>query len=481
MKQMRRIRNLKITSVCVLLAFFSWMMVPSGVPDARALSIEDERQMGEEFMRQVAGQFEMVKDAFANQYLNELGHYLITPLELKNFPFDFYIIKDNTLNAFAGPAGHVFVFSGLIEVMDNVDELAAVICHEIGHVSARHLAQRIEQSKKIGLATLAAALAGVLLGGEAAGALMMGSMAAGMQAQLHYSREDERQADQLSFKYMEPATFDPSAMISALNKIQKGSYLGTDKVPAYLLTHPTGPERMSNLDSLMTGYTPRPWNKEAAHFETLWPAFKTVVRARCLDPADAERIFNRELKENPGNPLPHFGLGIVAMQESRYDRAIGELKKAEEEQPNFVPILRTLGEAYQLDGQDQKALHELKKALAIDGSDRDTMFLLATVYESMGQNPAALKIFERLSYLKPVRHDVYYHLGLCYGRENRLALAHYNFGVYFEKLGQFQKAMFHLEKAKELAGKYPSLKPKILKKLKELEGKAPPPGPNDQG
>lgn len=478
MKAIRRIRQSRIVFIGLLLVLFSWM-VPSGVPNALALSIEDERKMGEEFMRQVAGQFEMVKDPFANQYLSELGHYLITPLELKNFPFQFYIIKDNTLNAFAGPAGHIFVFSGLIEVLESVDELAAVICHEIGHVSARHLAHRIEQSKKIGLATLAGALIGALLGGQAAGALIMGSMAAGMQAQLHYSREDERQADQLSFKYMGPATFDPAAMISALNKIQKGSYLGTDKVPAYLLTHPTGPERMSNLDSLMTTYTPRPWNKEAAHFEALWPAFKTVVRARSLEPADAERIFNSELKKNPDNPLPHFGLGIVAMQESRYDRAIQELLKAEDAQPNFVPILRTLGQAYQLNGQDQKALHVLKKALVIDDSDRDTMFVLGTVYESMDQNQAALKIFERLSYLKPVRYDVYYHLGLCYGRENRLALAHYNFGIYFQKLGQAQKAKFHLMKAKELSGQNPALKPKILKALKEVEGMEPP-APKDQ-
>ncbi|MDZ7698082.1 MAG: M48 family metalloprotease [Deltaproteobacteria bacterium] len=465
----QRTHHAKRLFTALLLVLLSWV-VPSGVPHALALSIEDEREMGEEFLRQIGSQYEMVKDPFANQYINDLGHYLLAPLEVKNFPFHFYIIKDNTLNAFAAPAGHIFFFSGLVEALDEVDELAAVICHEIGHVSARHLAHRIEQSKKIGLATLAGVLAGVLLGGEAAGALITGSMAAGMQAQLHYSREDERQADQLSFKYMGPATFDPAGMIRALQKIQKGSWLGTDKVPAYLLTHPTGPERMSNLDSLLTRYTPPPRSDEAEAFETRWPAFKTVIRALCLDPADAERIFNRELKENPDAPLPHFGLGIVAMKASRYELAVRELKRAEQGKPDFIPILRKLGEAYELNGQGQEALKVLEKALALNRGDRDTLFVLGTVYESMGKNQAALKIFERLSYLTPVRYDVYYHLGLCYGREKELALAHYNFGVYFLKLGQFSKARFHLEKAKELAGKNPALKSKILKKLKELEG-----------
>jgi hypothetical protein len=202
--------------------------------------------------------------------------------------------------------------------MDNIDELAAVICHEIGHISARHLSKRIEQSKNIGLVTLAGILAGMFLGGEVAGAMITGSIAAGMQAQLHYSREDERQADQLSYKYMEPAGFDPGGMVSALNKIQKGSWLGTGKVPAYLLTHPTGPERMANLEALLTSYTPRPLSKEAALLKARFPVFKTVIGASSLDSRDAERLFNRELEKDQEAPLPHFGLGMVYIKEGRY-------------------------------------------------------------------------------------------------------------------------------------------------------------------
>ncbi|NIR12428.1 MAG: M48 family metalloprotease, partial [Desulfobacterales bacterium] len=96
--------------------------------------------------------------------------------------------------------GHIFVFSGLINEMEEIDELAAVMCHEIAHVTARHLAHRIEQSKNLGWATLAGILAGILIGGSAGAAVMAGSQAATAQAQLHYSREDERQADQLGFK-----------------------------------------------------------------------------------------------------------------------------------------------------------------------------------------------------------------------------------------------------------------------------------------
>jgi len=466
----RKCRSYLHRMVCgCLCVLFLWSSSPF-VPEVSALSIEDERKMGEEFMAQVLAQLQLVDDPFVNQYINDLGHYLITPLETRSFPFHFYVIKDNTLNAFAAPGGHIFVFSGLIEAMDNLDELAAVICHEIGHIAARHLAQRIEQSKMIGLATLAGILAGMFLGGEIAGALMTGSIAAGMQAQLHYSRKDERQADQLSYKYMTPTGFDPGAMIQALNKIQKGSWLGTGKIPAYLLTHPTGPERMANLEAMMSEHAPRPLAEEAVLLESRFPAFKTVITAKCLDPRDAERVFKKELERDTAAPLPHFGLGMVYMEQSRYDRAIDELKQSVEGKPDFIPILRTLAEAYQMNGQDKEAETVLEKVLRLDYGDKAALFLLGITYEGANRNSEALRLFEKLSYLPPVRNDVYYHLGLLYGREKRLALAHYNFGFYFKRLGQPQKAQFHFRKAKELASSDPALQQRLQREMEGLLG-----------
>ena len=124
--------------------------------------------MGQAFFLQIRNQTELVSDPFAVKYINDLGHYLLMPLETRPFPFQFYIINDNTLNAFAGPGGHIFFYAGLIEAMDRVDELAAVMCHEIGHISARHLSKRIDQSKNVGIGTMAGILAGILVGGPLA-------------------------------------------------------------------------------------------------------------------------------------------------------------------------------------------------------------------------------------------------------------------------------------------------------------------------
>ncbi len=447
-----------IFGLCLFLLLSSISLV---TPKAFGLSIEEERKLGQKFMAQIRGHFELLEDESANRFITDLGRYLTMPLETKPFPFHFYIIKDNTLNAFAAPGGHIFVFSGLIEAMDNIDELAAVTCHELGHISARHLSQRIEQSKKIGMATMAGILAGALIGGEIAGAIMAGSMAAGVQTQLHYSRNDEREADQLGFKYMKSAGFDPAGMIRTLQIIQKGQWFGSNKIPAYLLTHPTGPERMANLDAMLSNFSPEAPKKEAIQLKKRFPLFKTILRAECLDSQEAERLFLLDLEKSPSSYLPHFGLGIVYKERAQYDLAIRHFRTALKEKPATIPILINLGEAYQMKGQEREAIQMLEKAYDLDNQNRSTLFHLAVSYENLEKYEKAIQLFEKLTYLKPVNNTVYYHLGLSYGRQNKLALAHYNFGVYFKKLRKTQKAKFHFQKADSLSGNNPALKKKI--------------------
>mgnify|MGYP001026425448 CR=1 FL=1 len=464
---MKRHFHTKPIVVCLALALFFSGFYPLGTK-AFALSIEEERKLGNRFVAQIRNYFELVEDDFANQFMTNLGEYLVRPLEIKHFPFRFYIINDNTLNAFAAPGGHIFIFSGLVEAMESLDELAGVICHELGHVSARHLSRRIEQSKKIGLATMAGILAGALIGGEVAQAMMAGSMAAGAQMQLHYSRNDERQADQLGFDYMKPSGFDPSGLIKTLQTLQRSNWLGTERIPAYLMTHPTGPERMSNLEAMLSHFKPDPPTSETLRLKEDFSLFKVILRAKCRDPQEAEGLFRLDLERNRDSYLPYFGLGIVYKEKRDYAQAIQHFKKAMEMGPLSAPILSSLGETYQLIGQDEEAISILEKAVALDHQNRSLLFTLAISYQNIESYDKAIALFEKLSYLKPVNNEVYYNLGVSYGRKNRLALAHYNFGLYFKKLGQSEKARFHFQKADGLSGNEPELRKKIQSAAKGL-------------
>ena len=434
-----------------------------------ALSIEEERKMGEQFLVQVSQSLRLVEDDFANTYINDLGQYLLGSLETRPFPFRFYIIQDNDLNAFAGPGGHIFIYTGLIEVMDDIDELAAVTAHEIAHVSARHLSERMEQSTKFQLATLAAILVGALIGGEARGAIVTGSMAAVMQKQLAYSRDDERQADQLGFKYMALAGFEPSAMIETLKKIQKGQMLAPNQTPTYLLTHPGGTERIANYETMMYGDKPLIQEKgETRKYRQFYPVFKAILRAKYMESSEAERAFKLDLRKDPESIWAHFGLGIVLRERREYQKAIDYFHEALRRRPQSLFIMRNLAEAYQLMGRADEAIALLSEALKLEPRDKSALFLMALSYQNMEEYRKAIPIFEKLTAMAPVKDEVFYNLGVSYGRLNRLAQAHYNFGIYFKRVRKIEKSMFHFQKAEDFSKNDPALKRRIKKAKQDL-------------
>jgi beta-barrel assembly-enhancing protease len=456
-----KIRNRIFTPSLPILLVFLLLFQTLPPPKAYALSIEEEQALGQEFLAKVRERYVFLEDSTTQKILDELGEYLTSPLETRPFPFRFYLVKDRSINAFAAPGGHIFIFSGLIEVMETMDELAAVLCHEIAHVSARHLSQRMSQSKKISMVTLAGILAGVLLGGGAMGeALMTGSLAAAVQTQLHYSREDERQADQMGFKYMEATGFDPSGMLETLKKIERENWMGTHKVPPYLLTHPAGPERMSSLEIQLNQSRPQPTGTRADRFRGLFPFLKTSVRAESLDSREAERIFKGNLEKDPDDPLSHMGLGIVYVDRSDYESAVRHLEKALQGGIGEISILTRLGESYHRKGEDEKAIGILERAMELR-EDPAILFLLSLSYENLGQYGKSTALLEKLASYPPVKDEVYYHLGLSYGRQERLALAHYNFGIYFSRGKQSDLAGFHFKKAENLSKDDPILMKKI--------------------
>jgi predicted Zn-dependent protease len=451
-------------------AFLMVCLAVHGFPLQRvafALSIDEEKKLGREFMLKIQERYEFVQDAFVNEYMNELGQYLIRPLETKHFPYRFYVINENELNAFAAPGGHIVFFTGLIDMMEEVDELAGILCHEIAHISARHLSHRIEQSKKIGLATMAGVLAAILLGGKAASALMAGAVGAGAQAQLHFSRNDERQADQLGFKYIEAAGYNPKGMINMFKKLERISLVRGMNIPPYLLTHPAGTERMSNLDSMLQSHTPQPTKPETERFRKDFPYFKTVLKAKYADPQQAETFFREQIEKDPMSPTAHLGLGVCYMERSEYPEAVRQLKEAVMMEPDSLPILTYLSEAYQYTGRDRDAAGILESAHRIDPDNKTVMYLLGVSYLNLEDYPKAVRQLEKLASMPPVRREVYYHLGVAYGKGGRLGYAHYNLGLYFKKMGKMDKARFHFETAESKAGQDPLLRERLKKELKE--------------
>jgi tetratricopeptide (TPR) repeat protein len=114
-------------------------------------------------------------------------------------------------------------------------------------------------------------------------------------------------------------------------------------------------------------------------------------------------------------------------------------------------------------GREEEAITLLSEALKIQPRDRSSLYLMALAYQNMEEYSKAIPIFEKLTSMEPVKNDVFYNLGVSYGRLNRLALAHYNFGIYFMNIRKIGKALFHFQKAEDLSKNDPALQRRINK------------------
>lgn len=168
--------------------------------------------------------------------------------EIQNYAWEFKLVKDNSINAFAMPGGKVVVYSGLLPVTQNEASLAVVIGHEIGHVVAKHAHERISQQLAL---QAGSELAGELLGGVAA--TQIGQTVFGLGAQmgvmLPYARKQEYEADELGLIFMAMVGYDPRVAIPFWTRMAQSSQGG--KIPEFLSTHPTDAKRIDNMEKIL--------------------------------------------------------------------------------------------------------------------------------------------------------------------------------------------------------------------------------------
>ncbi|UCD90945.1 MAG: M48 family metalloprotease [Desulfobacterales bacterium] len=460
---------------------FAWaviFIIVAGIfsPDKGwAITIQQEEELSREFLKVIFKRFELIDDPIIVNHVSNIGNKIIATLPPQPFKYKFYIIKQHDYNAFASPAGHIFLYSGLLMALENEEELAGIIAHEIAHVVSRHISQNIERSKKIGMATLAGIAAGILLGaggaGEAASAVTAGSMAAGQSIALKYSREDESQADQLGLDCMTRAGYQGKGLIAVLKKLRSKQWFGENEIPSYLMTHPTSKERMAFIDTWLeqnefAAPSTNPYEFDRSH---AW------LIAMHGDTDAAVKKFQEDVREDPSDPLGHYGYGLVLARSGNRKDAIGQLKKALVHRAFDPYFLKDLGRVYFLEGRYTEALNVLKGTINIAKNDPECLFYLGRTQMELGQLGKAATIFEDLVSLKPNYEQTYYYLGQTYGKLGQLGDAHFHLGIYYDKKGKVKNALFHLNRALEKTtdpGKKATIETmlgKIQKKIKSAQ------------
>ena len=417
---------------------------------ASGLTVKEEEDLSRQVMATILKHYPLIDDPVVVEYINTLGNKLVAYLPERLFRYHFYVVITESYNAFATPAGYVFINSGLLMAMQNEDELAGILAHEIAHVYCRHISQKIERSKKINMATLAGMAAGVLLGatggGEAGQALTLGSAAAGQSAMLAYSRGDEVQADQLGLDYLTKAGYSAEGLLEVLKKIRSKQWYGSDVIPTYLSTHPAVEDRIAYIDSWIAGQgkaSGSPSRVKSEEFERV----HTLMLTRYGDEDTVLANLRAAVSAHPDDPLAHYRYGLILARIGRRDEAIDQIKIALEKRAFDPYILNDLGRIYYLDGQFQKALPILESVSNMKPNDAECLLFLGRTQMEMGQLKQASDHFYALVKRFPNYKQGYYFLGHSLGKQGIMADAYYYLGLFYLQDRDLKAAIIHLERA----------------------------------
>ena len=222
----------------------------TGKNEIALVSESQEIQMGQEYAKQIVQSMGVYDDKKVQDYVSRLGMAMAAKSERPKLPWAFYVMDDPTVNAFALPGGSIFITRGILTHMNNEAELVGVLGHEIGHVTARHSVQQMtrQQIAQIGVGV------GSILSSDVAKYAGLASQGLGVLF-LKYGRDAETQSDQLGFKYMVRDGYNPRAMATMFQTLQRVSKLeGAGDIPEWASTHPDPGNRveatLARMDTL---------------------------------------------------------------------------------------------------------------------------------------------------------------------------------------------------------------------------------------
>lgn len=232
--------------VTFVAAFFVLFVAHTGAQFS-LVSVEQEIEIGREANAQVRKEVPEVRDAGANQYIRAIGQRLVQHATGPKYPYSFSMADYREINAFALPGGPIWIHRGVLHAATNESQVAGVLAHEVAHIAQRHAASQLTKGM---MANLGLGLLGAVLGnGGGAGAAQA---AAGFLANgvfLKFSRDDEREADQMGLQLLRRAGWDGRGMVELFEILQREAKRNPGSVELFFSSHPSPQDRISRLQA----------------------------------------------------------------------------------------------------------------------------------------------------------------------------------------------------------------------------------------
>ena len=460
------------TSLCLFwhgLCFVQSHELPDfGSPADSVLSKSREQQLGRQVMLQLRDAGVIIEDPLLSEYVRVIGSQLASQVNDGDFKFEFFVVDDSEINAFALPGGFVGINAGLIMASENESELAGVLAHEISHVTQRHIARSIYENQRASLVSTAAMLAAVLLGaaadlgGNATTGLVTAAQAAGAQQQINFTRAHEAEADRVGMDVLARSGFDPNGMATFFEKLSRGGSLSSESVPEMLQTHPVTTGRIAEARARVRQLPP-------VKHEDSDQYGLAKARLQVLTAPTPDRALELFEARGPSAKLgDRYGLALALVGVSRNDEAERMFHDLVAENPHIVAFRIGQAEALMRSGLTEQALEVYSEALKLSPRHIALVISYAEALIAAGQPARAHEMLLDLLNNVPATPAQIALLARAANAEGDVVSAYHYMSEYYASIGDLRLAMSQLRLALESPDTTPIERARFEARLKEF-------------
>ena len=436
-----------------------------------SISLSGEYELGRIWLSIYRSAVKEHNDPMIRTYLEDLLYRLSEDSEVQDRRFEFLVLQDKSINAFAAPGGIIGINLGMFLETEKEGELASVMCHELAHLSQRHYARSQNRSSPLANALMVLGSIVVAAASRNPEAILI-APAAMQQMSINFTRSNEKEADRVGFNNLVRAGFDPNDMTSMFQRMQDKYQTKSSEEFSYLMTHPLPSERLTDM-KVRADNLPKSVN---TIYRDNIDFYFMQKRAESWSEKDTRKLIkkykkNIDSKDYKVSASNKYGLALAYKETKRFNEAFKIVRSLMKENPNNLVLESSLMELHLAAGNYFEAISLGRNILEIHQSNYSASILLAEAYLK-NQNPEeAEKLLKDLSKNRETDPNVWFKLAEAQGLSGNILELHRSRAEYFILTGRFDAAVFQLKEALSLSNNLFEIKESIIRRLEEIFAK----------
>ena len=465
---------MKIYLFLILLSLFGVLAnsqnndsLPSlGDASSGSISLAGEYDLGRLWLSLFRSSAKEYNDPITKSYVKDFIYRISESSEVRDRRYEFIILDDASINAFAAPGGIIGINTGMFLKTETEGQFASVMCHELAHLSQRHYARSQQNSSPLTNAL-------ILLGSVATAVVTANPQAILIapaliqQLATNYTRDNEREADRIGFRNLVNAGFDPKSQSQMFQILQK-TQGGINEEYSYLFTHPIPKERITDARIRETSIDDEKSYRNSLEFY-LVKARAEVNNSKNMK--SLEDLYISKLKNNLSKKISisnKYGLSLTLKEQKKFDEAKKIARELIKENPTNLIFQTNILEIYLAEENSPEAISLGKDLLKIHANNYFISYYLSKAYILNGDPDKAEELLINLSKINPEDPFVWYELAEAQGLSGNIIGLHRSRAEYFVLTGRYDSAIYQLREGLKLSKNFFEIRESIINKLEQI-------------